>query len=134
MTTLKVGTRVQYSSSAGPKGLPSFAGLTGTVKPKQSYFDGAAVLWDNGILANHSFEYLIPIDDSVPDAPKEVMYFPDGNDKECRLLVRQTSQWILIGSKVHDTGIWQLIDAETALQLSHDLLRMGLALKRKQEQ
>lgn len=82
-------------------------------------------------------------DDPLPDAPTDVLYIDqytavtgrrsvvrDGAGVRVRLSPYEAS---LISVSVGGSCLWSRLDADSALQLAHDLRRMAMELKRKEK-
>lgn len=128
----KEGDRVQYIGEY----TPSLVGRTGTVvsTPRPS---NVAVYWDGYKVQGVIPESLILLegaDDELPPAPESVLYI---NQYRWGIQARVCAPEIQVG--IGDPSIlshgWSYasMDADTALQLCHDLRRMAMQIKREQK-
>lgn len=136
MVTVKVGDRVQSIPFNGAA-VKHHIGCTGTVIRWPTHAKGPTIKWDDGVISKHSPSLLIPlvepVDDPLPPAPGSVRYYSSTTEDRC-LDVAPGNECVRLWSrKIHQNGVtFVSLDADSALDLAHDLTRMAMEIKRKQ--
>lgn len=104
--------------------------------PDKIWLDGSVWTYASSVGGHY------PVDDELPPAPESVVYREEDSplNTDAELLVCSSMYGgLLIQLKAVDTrdgtyaNAGMRIDADSALQLSHDLLRMAMTLKRKEK-
>lgn len=136
MSKFKVGDIVVLKEDY--QGVPAGTTLTIT-RGAAALYESSGLWWTKemprGVYGYRLELYSRPADDELPPAPKSVLYI---NEFLWGVQVNSLGDVLQVGvgdpnSNKHG-WVYASLDADTALQLCHDLRRMAMEIKRKEKQ